>query len=981
MAGRTDRTPGDLCYGVLGPTAAWDAGSGQLRPVVGHQGTLLARLLVEHGRAVPSDRLVHAVWGDDLPKDPGAALRSQIARLRRRLCHAGDLVTTTAGYRLDVVRDKLDATRFEDLAAEAARIDDDRRAVELLDEGLALWRGPALDGIADRDFAHADAVRLEALRITAREQRAERLLVLDSLSEALSDLEVLVVEHPERERARGLLMEALYRSGRHREAIDAYQTWRRELAEQGLEPAPDLKRLEYEVLAHSLTRRVRPRRGIPPKPVSSFVGRERDVAEVAQMVKRGARLVTLCGPGGVGKTRLALEVVGRIPGGEFDAICHCDLSAISRGVHVTRAVTHAVGIHEVDSRTPDEQLLKQLATTRLLIVLDNCEHVLHPVARLAEQLLHHTRDVRILATSREPLGVGGEHVRTVVPLATVGDLSPAVRLFLDRARTAGASVDAAGDDLVGVASMCRRLDGLPLAIELAAARLRGLTIGELSAELQHRPFDVLDQGSRTAPRHHSLRTVIDWSYDLLAPADRDTFDGLSVFAGPFDMAAAAAVVGGDGPGGRVTPRVLHLVDRSLLVAERGTDATTYRMLETLRSYGHDRLRARGGLGVVRSRHSRWAIHLAEEASEALRGPEEPAWVAHLQDHLADVRAAHEWLVGHEPDAALRLSSALHAFAMWRGQAEIFRWSEVAAGAASGSRSPFLPLVLSSAATGAWQRGDLQAAQGAVQAAATVAGQAGELGMRRVREVTADIKLVLGELDVAIDLFQEAYRPAIAHGDLPQAVWDIGSVALAHTYAGRPAEAEGPAEEAWRLAERCGSPSARSFAEFTLGEIAVATHRGGEDHLRRALELAERADCRFVAGLARVTLATAHGRTRDLPEALDHYGRVIAQWQEAGMWTPQLVTLRNLVEVLARHGDPAEAATLYGAVTSRVGAPAFGADAVLLRKAHQRLRSALGDRAFGEHTKHGATLDRDDVISAALAAIEHLRSSRAAARPG
>ncbi len=429
-------------YGLLGPVEVRVDGRASPLPS-SRQRLALSMLLVAAGRTVSADRMMDELWGAALPADPRAALRTQVSRLRRALGPAGsDLLTAEAGYRLTVQRSQLDAARFEDAMAEAAQARGET-ALGLLDGALALWRGPAISEFADRPFAMATAARLNELRVAAVERRAELLLSVGQVDDAIAVLQALVVEHPEREHARGLLMRALYRAGRHTAALAVFRSWREYLArELGLDPSPTLQHIERDILRHAVPAPGSGDQGTPqaptlpmPVPVTSFVGRNEDLARVTGMLGE-ARLVTLHGPGGVGKTRLALEVASRAAGNYRSGICFCDLAAVTRPQAMIRAVATAAGLSERAFQRIDDQLIDHLAGQQVLLVLDNCEHIAHAVAVLAERLLRQTRAVSLLATSRERLGVDGEHVWQVRPLAVSGPGAPAVQLFLDRARAA-----------------------------------------------------------------------------------------------------------------------------------------------------------------------------------------------------------------------------------------------------------------------------------------------------------------------------------------------------------------------------------------------------------------------------------------------------------------------------------------------------------------------------------------------------------------
>ena len=964
----------DWEYGLLGPLEI--RVDDRAIPFAGpRQRLVLVMLLLAGGQLVSAARLIDELWGESLPTDPHAALRTQVSRLRRALGPAGaSLVTASSGYRLSLRRDQLDATRFEDALAAAADADGER-AARILDEALNLWRGPALAEFADRPFARPEALRLDELRVAARERRAEIAVSLGAAEDAVAALQAVVADHPERERARGLLMRALYQAGRHTDALATFRSWRRYLSEDlGLDPSPALQRIEQDILRHSLpspdTQDQSIGRAAPlPLPVTSFVGRDDDRLAVTRLLGE-VRLLTLHGPGGVGKTRLALEVINGIGARYADGVRFCDLAAISGPAAVTRAIATAAGFSERAFRRLDDQLIEYLASRQVLLVLDNCEHVADAVAVIAERLLRETRNVTVLATSRERLGVDGEHVWPVRPLAADGPGAPAVRLFLDRARAADPASRPETIASGAIAALCARLDGLPLAIELAAARLPGTTVGELAGNLDDR-FGLLTAGRRADRRHHSLRAVVDWSYQLLTPAEQRLFDQLSVFRGWFDTSAASVVAAGtDADGGKVAHLLLHLTDRSLITADRGGRATRYRLLETLRSYGTERLAERGDLDAARGRHARWAADLVTRAARGLHGPDEPAWVAALDLHLGDLRAAHDWLAGQDTELSLRMAAELHWYALWQCQSEVFRWADVSAAAAAGSRSPYYPEALASAAFGAIYRGDLHAADTAARAALDAARGHPPIAVRRPLEALGDIAIFRGEPDGAASLYRRAYELSMSAGNHLDAAWDAASAAVALAYGNRPAEATQLADQAQAAAAASGAPSALAVAAWAVGEITAPTDPGrARQHLERAVALAATASNRMVTGLAEVSLATLHARRGDAATALGYYQRVIPQWQQAGAWTPQWVTIRTLIDLLTRVGAYRDAALLYGAVASATtGAPPYGADADRLRRTADRLRDTLTADEFRACTEEGERLESHQVIDVALEAI-------------
>ena len=492
---------------------------------------VLALLAMQAGRTVSADRLVDELWGERLPANPANALQTRVSKLRRQLGALGAdgaaVVTAAPGYRLELDRDRVDALRFERLVAEArAAGDADRYA-----EALALWRGPALADLGD--WAEAEAARLEDLRLTALQERIELDLLAGRHLDVVPELEALVAANPLRERLSAQLMLALYRSGRQADALAVYRRLREELDTRlGLDPSPELRELEAAILRQDPSLGAPPaepaRRkelGNLPARVDTLVGRDADVGEVAALAGT-ARLVTVTGPGGAGKTTLALEAARRLADGFDDGAWFIDLSGASADDDVAAVVAGTLGLSPGDSAGSRAAFLAgQLRDDRRLLVLDNCEHVVDAAAALADRLLAGCPRVRVLATSREALAVAGEVQYALAPLS----LPDAVELFTRRARAVARDFQAPAPE---VAEVCARLDGMPLAIELAAARVRTLSVAEITARLSDR-FKLLVGRSRTAAaRHQTLRATVDWSYQLLPSPSGCCCAGWPCSAGP-----------------------------------------------------------------------------------------------------------------------------------------------------------------------------------------------------------------------------------------------------------------------------------------------------------------------------------------------------------------------------------------------------------------------------------------------------------------
>jgi predicted ATPase/DNA-binding SARP family transcriptional activator len=626
----------DATFGVLGPVEVRPAAGApvQLAPSVR---ALLARLALAPGRVVSVDALTDALWGEDLPADAGNALQLRVSKLRRALVAAGVrgdvLVTQAPGYRLAVYPGEVDALRFEELVRRARSLTaEPADALAVLDEALALWRGPALADVGDVEWAAAEGVRLEELRIAALEDRLELLLETGRHAEATPELERLAALHPLRERLHRLLVVALYRGGRQADALAAYHRLRERLADElGIDPAPELQALATAVLRQQVPEpRAAP--AAPPRPaeaappalpqrLSAIVGREQDVATAFEQLRAG-RLVTLTGPGGVGKTTLALEVARRAGPELGIEVRLVRLAAVEPGGDVPAAVARDLG---VQTGGPGEAaataVLGFLGSRQALLVVDNCEQVVDAVAAFAERLLSACPDVRMLATSREALAVPGEVQVAVHPLGLPPDAdsgvlaatgeSPAVQLFVERARAVRPSFALTPANAGVVASICRRLDGVPLALELAAARVKALPLQEIAARLDDR-FALLTAGPRTSEaRHRTLKATLDWSHDLLTGDERTVLRRLSAFRGGWTLDAAEDVCSGDGVAREDVPDLLfRLVDRSLVVPD--ADSGRFRMLVTIRDYAETRLRESGEADAVRERHLWHCTALAQE---------------------------------------------------------------------------------------------------------------------------------------------------------------------------------------------------------------------------------------------------------------------------------------------------------------------------------------------------------------------------------
>ena len=671
---------------------------------------LLIMLALHPGQLVTVSQLIDGLWPAEMPGAAANALQALVSRLRRAL-PAAVIESRPAGYQLSLDPRRTDVVRFEDLAAAGrARLRaDPAAAAATLRQALALWRGPALPEAADTEWGQAAIARLDELRLSTLEARIDADLATGNTASLVAELEGLVIAHPMREPLAARLMRALHAAGRRGAALEVYEQTRKRLIDQlGVEPSAELAALHLDTLRDEP--RAEPAPKTPPPaaggPVNqantnlraeltSFVGRDAELRQVAELL--GAhRLITLTGPGGAGKTRLAVEAARAELAAMPDGVWLVELAPVTDPADVTSTVLSTLGLREqslVNTRRPaafrnpdppDEEadtldrLLSALARQHTLLVLDNCEHLVAAAAALADRVLAACPQVRIMATSREPLNITGEALWTVGPLtlppdpaatslsterAVVHD-SASVLLLTQRAQAVVPGFEVTPDNAPAVATICRALDGMPLAIELAAARLRTMAPEQVAARLGDR-FQLLTGGSRTAmPRHQTLRAVVDWSWDLLDDAERALWRRFSVFTGGATLEAAEQVCSGSDLG-RVLDLLTALADKSLLTVQH--DPPRYRMLEIIRAYGQERLAEAGEADELRAAHAQYFTRLAEQSRDHLLAAEQLDWLRRLADDQDNLHAAirHAVAAGDGP-TAVRLAAALGWYWFLRG---------------------------------------------------------------------------------------------------------------------------------------------------------------------------------------------------------------------------------------------------------------------------------------------------------------------------
>jgi predicted ATPase/DNA-binding SARP family transcriptional activator len=880
-----------LDFRLLGPLEV-SAGGAPLPLGGSKQRAVLAVLLVHANEPVSTDRLVDALWGYRPPGTAKTALQGYITHLRRLLepnrkkRTAGEvLVTTAAGYVLHVAADAFDRDRFEALASQGQRALSSGRAgqaADLLRGALDLWRGPALADFVYEQWAHAEVERLAELRMVCFEERIEAELQLGRHAELVGELEALVAEHPLRERLREQLMLALYRSGRQAEALDVYQQTRRLLVDElGVDPSPELRELEAAILRQDVALAVaaaaRPPPTNLPAPPTPLVGRARELEQAGALLAReDVRLLTLTGAGGSGKTRLALELADRALSRFRDGVFLCELAQITEPDGVLAAIARVLDLRGGGRKPLLDQLEAALAERGVLLVLDNLEQVLDVGPALSE-LLSFCPRVVLLATGRAPLHLSAEHEYPLGPLAE----EDAAELFRLRAKAVRPDFSADRE----VDEICRHLDRLPLAIELAAARVKILPAAALLERLEHHQgMELLTGGARDLPeRQQTLRATLEWSHALLDPAEQRLFTRLGVFAGGFRLEAAEEICAAD------LEAVAALLDKSLLVERHEGDTSRFSMLETVRDFALEQLEAQGEADELRERHAAFFLALAEEAAPEVRAGRDPRWLGLLEREHDNLRAALGFALERgEMELALRLAASLVRFWNSRYPVEGRRWLDRVLPRSSGQPPTLRATALEGAGAIAETLGDWEAARAFGEESLAIFRELGDVhGVAQALDGLGTVAQVgFGDHKPALLLFEEAmanYREAgdsrseaiiamdIGYGLLQQGEYDraearfeqsldalrefedwnavavcLHNLSLTALYQDRSEAARERIEEALRLSTEFGFSRIVAYCLDVLA--AIAASRGDVGRAARLLGAADALLERFGAAL-------------------------------------------------------------------------------------------------------------------------------------
>ncbi|MEX0863986.1 MAG: BTAD domain-containing putative transcriptional regulator [Acidimicrobiia bacterium] len=889
----------ELHINVLGPLEM-KVGGRPVDPGTPKARALLSALVLNRGRVVSVDSLVDILWGDRPPATAHKSIHKYVSGLRRSLGSA--IVTRPPGYLVDPDAAMIDVARFEEILK-------DGRGETDLEEALALWRGAPHPELAETDAGRAEATRLDELRLQAIETLLRSRIEGGRHTEVIGELETLVAAHPYRENLWSLLMRALYRAGRQSDALAAYARLGGLLGEQlGIEPSPELASLEEQILLHDPALKPPATAGHNlPTPLTSFVGRDPEMRALAELLA-GRRLVVLLGPAGSGKTRLAIET-GRANLDRFaDGVWFVDLASIRSEELVFDTIANTLGVGGLGEREVSTVLHEYLANRHLLLILDNCEHLVGRVAEVARGLLGHCPELVILATSRERIGLPGETLFDVSPLPypeiddPVSEDFDAVRLFMERVRSGG-NAQSRPTEMVG--EIVRRLDGIPLALELAAARVRGLGLTALRDGLDDR-FSLL-ASSTEVERHQTLAEAVEWSFRLLTPHEQVLFGRLSVFRGPFDLQAVVEVCGYEPLHPQQVPGTLaDLVDSSL-VTITGDEPRRYRLLETLREYALV-VAAAEETTRLRGAHAAHYLWLAEEANRHLRGPGQTSWLATLRSDHDNLLAALRWGVDNSAETMVRLACALGPYWDTVGpRSEGHEWLVRAAEASDGV-DPVLRVdtLLEASNLFSSQRASLPRAY--ADQALTVAREIRyDLGVARALRALSWAYAIDGETVEARVVGMEAFDYLTGHDDR----WEL---ALWYERMGQasfrdPAGSLKMLERALDLYREVGDRGREALVLYKIAEQLA----GGDGDLGRAVEYAQQAIviCQEVGNVhdgahARLEYGKVLRRAGRTAEAIAVLGEAHAQLSKQGDERCTLRTLAALGTTYLDAGDPAAA---------------------------------------------------------------------------
>jgi predicted ATPase/DNA-binding SARP family transcriptional activator len=985
----------DISFGVLGSIEVRADGD-PLTVGSARERTLLALLLVHVNQVVSVDRIIDGLWGESPPASAVHTVHGLVSRVRG-VIGSRRLVTEPPGYALRVDASEVDALVFErtaTLARELAEAGEPAKAVAAWDDALALWRGPAYVEFADRAWAQPEAARLTELRAAAVEGRAEWMLHLGHAPRVVADLDGVLDEEPLREGMQALRMVALARAGRPVEALRAYERLRSLLAEElGVTPSTALRRLHHDILRQhpdldwdlsaavasptaEATLPTPAGAATPGLPVvlTELVGRRAELAALAEHLQT-RRLVSVVGPGGVGKTRLAIEACRSILETDGRALAWVDLTVAHDGETIASTVATALRAPLSASRPIWESVLAYLSARPVLLVLDNCEHVVTQVAALLTDLFGAAPGVAVLATSRQPLHLPGEQafplrpldIPTTEPPSAIADVDSVV-LFVERARDVRPDFTLTPASARPVAEICRRLDGIPLALELAAARMGVLGVVELAQRLDDR-FAVLAPGPHGSPgRHRTLATAVEWSFDLLEDDERTAFCQLAAFPAGFDLAAVEAVLG---PATDALGALSALVGKSLVTVDPQPDGTVrYRLLETMREFGRLRLGQRGDEDAVRARHGEHYARLVAEAATRMLGPEEPDWSDRVVMEMPNLRAALHWACATERlDLAVGLLAPLHPSSPLPTAVvrELGSWASTIAAMPAAAAHPAFADVCAWGLAGADVAGDRDDARRWLE-------RAGGPGVARTPRLLSQTAQALLDFERQLVLRQEAVDLATEHGDDFTVGFELATMTLISGMLDPGPDVRALGHRAIAVARRTGCPSLIVRALMCLGLILA--ERDPEEAVRLAEQASSYRDVMRDPNTALRNFDGLRGRSLILQRDRSGLATYRDTFEEAVAAGDHMVA-RNAIfgvfEACAVLGDDERAAELAGGLRAACGDLGVMFGSFIGRD--DQVRARMGTERYEAVRARAASWDWAELVRRTRAILEDSAEAR------